>query len=110
GNSIIIVATPVGNNADNSLSRTMTIAVNPSNTTAPTAAFTFNPAAPEVGQVVTFDALSATSPPGPTLDEGVACTTCTFTWDFGGDGTATGRVVTHAFTAAGSYIVKLIAV
>jgi PKD repeat protein len=103
GNSIVIVATPVGNNADNTRARILSISVNPPNVGAPTAAFTFSPATPEIGQVVTFDASTTT-------DEGVACNTCTFIWNFGGDGTATGRVATHVFGAAGPYSVTLTAV
>jgi PKD repeat protein len=103
GNSILVVATPVGSNADNTNTRVMSIAVNPSNATAPTAAFTFSPASPDMGQTVTFDASTTT-------DEGAVCNTCAYTWDFG-DGTAgTGRVVTHAFGAAGTYTVALTAV
>ena len=102
GNSITVLATPVGTNADNALARSFTIRVTPENGTAPTGAFTFSPASPDIGQVVTFDASTST-------DEGVACTSCTFSWNFGGDGTATGRIVTHAFTAAGPFVVTLVA-
>jgi len=102
GNSILIVATPVGTNADNTNTRVMSIAINPSNATAPTAAFTFSPASPDMGQTVTFDASTTT-------DEGAACTSCSFIWDFGDSTTGTGRVVTHAFGAAGTYTVTLTA-
>jgi PKD repeat protein len=102
GNQVLIIATPVGNNADNTNPRSVSIAVNPPNGTAPTAAFTFSPTTPEIGQAVTFDASTTT-------DEGVACGSCSFFWDFGGDGTATGRVVVHTFTAAGPYAVRLTA-
>jgi PKD repeat protein len=102
GNQIVIVATPVGNNADNTNPRSVSITVNPANGTAPTAAFTFSPTAPEIGQVVTFNASTTT-------DEGVSCGSCSFTWDFGGDGIATDRIVTHTFTSAGPYTVILTA-
>jgi len=103
GNSIVVVATPVGTNADNARARVLSIIVNPANAAAPTAAFTVSPTTPEIGQLVTFDASTTT-------DEGVACTSCAFTWDFGSDGIATGRIVTHTFTSAGSFIVRLTAV
>ena len=103
GNSIVVVATPVGTNADNAVARVLSIRVNPANAAAPTAAFTFSPTTPEIGQLVTFDASTTT-------DEGVACTSCAFTWDFGSDGITTGRIVTHTFTSAGSFIVRLTAV
>ena len=103
GNSIVVVATPVGTNADNARARVLSIIVNPANAAAPTAAFTVSPTTPEIGQLVTFDASTTT-------DEGVACTSCAFTWDFGSDGITTGRIVTHTFTSAGSFIVRLTAV
>jgi PKD repeat protein len=102
GNQVLVIATPVGTNADNTNPRSVSITVNPPNGTAPTAAFTFSPTTPEIGQAVTFDASTTT-------DEGAACGSCAFFWDFGGDGTGTGRVVAHTFTAAGSYIVRLTA-
>src|SRR5215510_7047393 len=103
GNSILVVATPVGTNADNTNSRVMSIAVSPANATAPTAAFTFSPASPDMGQTVTFDASSTT-------DEGATCNSCSFIWDFGDSTTGTGRVVTHVFGAAGTYTVTLTAI
>ena len=102
GNSILIVATPVGTNADNTNTRVMSIAINPSNATAPTAAFTFTPSSPDMGQTVTFDAST-------TVDEGARCSSCSFIWDFGDSTTATGQVVTHVFGAAGTYMVTLTA-
>lgn len=102
GNSILVIATPVGTNADNTSTRIMSIAVNPSNATAPAAAFTFNPASPDMGQTVTFDASTTT-------DEGATCTSCSFAWDFGDSTTGSGRVVTHVYGAAGTYTVTLTA-
>ena len=103
GNSILVIATPVGTNADNTTTRVMSIAVNPSNATAPTAAFTFSPASPDMGQTVTFDA-------SLTTDEGATCNSCSFIWDFGDSTTGTGRMVTHVFGASGTYTVTLTAI
>ena len=77
------------------------LASNPDEWSVPGSAqfFTFSPAPRESGKL-TFDA-------SVTADEGVPCTTCTFAWDFGGEGTASGRVVTHAFAANGNYLVTL---
>jgi len=107
GNTITVDATPVGTNADNDSSRgyvpvfnRVAIRVLPTNGGPAVAQFSFNPSNPVIGQLVTFDA-------SVTADEGVPCTTCTFAWDFGGEGTASGRVVTHAFAAAGNYVVTL---
>jgi PKD repeat protein len=69
--------------------------------TLPTVAFTFSPTAPQVGQVVSFNA-SATRPgPGRTIQS--------YFWDFG-DGdqkTTTSALTTHDFIAAGQYTVTL---
>lgn len=100
GNSILVVASPIGTNADNTNTRVMSISVNPSNATAPSAAFTFSPTSPDVGKTVTFDASTTT-------DEGAVCNTCTFDWDFGDGSTGTGKVVAHAFGTGGSYTVTL---
>jgi PKD repeat protein len=68
----------------------------------PTVAFTFSPSAPQIGQVVNFNA-SATRPgPGRTIQS--------YFWDFG-DGdqkTTTTALTTHDFLAAGSYTVTLV--
>ena len=100
--NITVSATPVGSNAGNAATRVLQILATPANTVAPTAAFSFSPATPDVGQTVTFNASTTT-------DEGVSCTTCTFFWDFGGDGTAAGMIVTHAFSSGGAFLVKLTA-
>jgi len=97
---ITVSATPVGTNAGNAATRIIQIRATPGNTTAPTAAFTFSPASPDVGQTVTFNASTTT-------DEGVPCSNCTFFWNFGGDGTATGLTATHAFSSGGSFVVTL---
>src|SRR4026208_327534 len=102
GNSILVIASPVGTDANNTNTRIMSIAVNPSNATAPNPLFTWNPPSPDMGQTVTFDAST-------TVDEGARCTSCSFIWDFGDSTTATGQVVTHVFGAAGTYMVTLTA-
>ncbi len=72
----------------------------PVQTSAPQAAFTFTPSNPKIGQTVTFNASGSTASSGPII---------LYQWDFNGDGTfdATGKTVTHTFTKAGSYPVKL---
>jgi PKD repeat protein len=100
--NILITATPVGTNAGNASGRVIQIIATPQNGTAPTAAFSFSPASPDVGEIVTFNAST-------TQDEGVSCTSCSFTWNFGGEGTASGIIATHAFSAGGSYMVTLTA-
>ena len=68
---------------------------------APTALFVVSPAAPELGAPVTFDATT-------TNRLGVRCEeACTYLWDFSGEGTATGRIVTHRFRSAATFPVRL---
>ena len=100
--NILITATPVGTNGGNDTPHTLQILATPQNGTAPTAAFSYSPSSPDVGQTVTFNAST-------TRDEGVSCTSCSFFWDFGGDGTATGLIATHAFSSGGSFVVTLTA-
>ena len=101
GNTITVTATPEGANLDLALPRQVTITVSPANTSRPTPSFTFTPATPEVNQVVTFNATGTT-------DEGTACNeTCTYQWNFGGEGTATGRIVNFQFREPGAHVVAL---
>jgi PKD repeat protein len=102
GNQILVSVTPVGENADNALARRVSIALmGVSNSTAPAPAFTVAPQNPEINQVATFDASTTT-------DEGAHCLdNCSYAWNFDDGTTATGRVVTHAFTVARSYNVEL---
>ena len=101
GNVAIVGATPVGTNFENATTRTVTIALTPSNTTAPVPSFTVSLETPRKDQVVTFDASATT-------DEGVPCgDTCTYSWDFGGEATATGRVVDYQFKSVRAYAVTL---
>jgi len=67
--------------------------------TPPTASFTFTPANPNTGQVVSFDAKGSKDSDG---------TIILYEWNFGdGSPTATGLAVTHAYAAPGVYPVTL---
>jgi PKD repeat protein len=101
GNSILIGVIPVGANLDNVVSRQVSISLTPTNAQRPVPVFSFNPPAPEIGELVQFNASAST-------DEGLPCVdSCSFFWDFGGEATASGRVVTYRFRAGGSYVVVL---
>ena len=102
GDTVSVSATPVGTGADIAVPRVVTISLaGASNTTAPTAAFTFSPAAPAIQDTVVFDATTST-------DEGVACRDlCTYLWDFGGEASRTGRIVSYQFQSIRTYPVKL---
>ena len=101
-NSLIVQATPVGTNADNSQTQIVSIALTgTTNRTSPSPSFTVNPQIPEINKVATFDAT-------PTMDEGVQCRdACSYEWNFDDGVTAGGRIVTHAFTVARAYQVAL---
>lgn len=64
----------------------------------PTAYFTFDPSSPEVNQTVTFNASLSYDSDGYIIN---------YQWDFGDGSTASGMVVTHAYTAPGIYVVTL---
>ncbi len=64
----------------------------------PTAAFTFTPQKPVVGQAVTFDASSSFDSDG---------TIVKYVWYFGDDATGTGVTTTHTYTSADDYTVTL---
>jgi len=64
----------------------------------PVANFTWTPSIPKVGESVTFDA-SASTPNGGTIVK--------YEWDFGDEGTETGRIVTHTYADPGTYAVTL---
>ena len=102
---IIVSATPFGTNADNALTRSLSIALTgtPVNRTAPTASFTFAPESPEEGGGIVVDASGTT-------DEGSACgTRCTYRWDFGGlgAGLTEGMAVSRTALTRGTYAVTL---
>jgi len=102
---VVVFATPFGNNAQNALTRTATIALTGGlNATAPTASFTTSPAAPKAGDTVLLDASATT-------DEGEPCGDfCTYAWSFSptmGAGATSGKVIARTGVAAGGYVVTL---
>jgi len=110
GSVIEVFATPVGGNFTDVLTRSVTIALTgPSNNAPPAPQFMVNsspatgtaPSTAEVRTKVIFDAT-------PTTDEGEPCLDrCRYVWDFGGVGTATGRIVTFEFQEATGYVIRL---
>src|SRR6266850_1441898 len=102
GNVITVFATPLTTDFNNATTQTLSIALTGvTNSTAPTAAFTVTPAAPEINTVATFDATTTT-------DEGQQCLNqCTYQWNFDDGATATGMVVAHTFTVARGFNVAL---
>jgi len=72
--------------------------MNPWGSGTPVASFNWTPSTPEVGKLVTFDALASM----PIAGEIVS-----YEWDFGDGSHATGDIVTHAYGSAGNYTVTL---
>lgn len=102
---ISVFATPFGTDAGSALTRVLRIAfTGPSNTTAPVPDFVFSPETPVAGVSTAFDASATT-------DEGVQCTTCTFTWTFPTE-TSSGMganytLPTGQFPQGGTFVVTL---
>jgi PKD repeat protein len=66
---------------------------------SPTAAFTFAPESPIVGNSVAFNGSSSTAVTGRTI--------VSYTWNFGDGGSGSGAATTHTFTTAGTFNVTL---
>ena len=64
----------------------------------PIASFIYSPPNPIVNQTITFDGSNSTDPDG-TIKE--------YEWDFGDGEKAEGSIVTHSYSFAGNYTVKL---
>jgi PKD repeat protein len=101
--TVNIVATPLGTDFANEVSRLVTIRLLPTGVVVPPDSlqpkFTFTPTAPVDHQSVLFDASTSTSASGNPITS--------FTWDFGDGQTASGVQATHAFNTPGTYFVKL---
>ncbi|MFD1599906.1 PKD domain-containing protein [Halobellus rarus] len=83
--------------ANDTATQTVSVSEPTSENQPPSADFTVDPAAPEVGETVTFDASGST-------DDG---SITSYAWDFADGETASGESVTHAFDAPGDYPVTL---
>lgn len=66
---------------------------------APTAQFSYTPATPKVGEEMILDGSTSSAPAGATL--------VSYRWDFGDGASAEGIIVTHTYSQAGSYRVRL---
>jgi PKD repeat protein len=103
---LTVTATPLSADASNSIPRQVTVqVVSPGGTLPPNEqpvpSFTISPTTAMITQTVTFDASA-------TRDEDVRCNDlCTYDWDFGDGTTGRGRIATHVFAGAGTYIVTL---
>jgi PKD repeat protein len=98
--SALIEAIPVGLNGQNSASRTVSIGlVGPA---FPLPNVTVTPSTPRRFEITIFDASATTL-------AGARCgSDCSYSWDFNGEGTATGPIVNYRFLNLGSYLVRLV--
>lgn len=108
--TVTIQGTVIGSNSITASSQEVSVFVNPSAAiaaVAPTASFNVSPAQLTTGRPALFDASSSC---GGQLVGG-SCTSTSqltdFTWNFGDNTTATGKVVNHTYTANGNYTVTL---
>jgi PKD repeat protein len=102
GNTAVVQVVPVSADGSNAVGRNVSILLTgTSNSTAPNPSFVVAPVFPVLQEPVVLDASATT-------DEGVRCgDACTYTWDFGGESTATGRIVSYRFRTVRTYAVKL---
>jgi PKD repeat protein len=74
-------------------------AVAPPSGLTPTAVFTFSPTTPGVNQTIFFNGSGSTTPVGTTVTS--------YAWDFGNGTLGSGATPTNAFSAPGTYVVRL---
>ena len=91
------VTLTVTNDRGISASTTQTVSV--SQTSAPTADFTFSPAAPNVNQDINFVATATSGVPGHNI--------VSYDWNFGSGNPQRGQTVTKSYDTAGTYSVTL---
>lgn len=89
----LAVTNSSGRTATTSRSITVTAGVRP------TAAFTFSPTSPGIGQDVFFTAAASVAAPGRSI--------VSYTWDFGSGSPGSGVTVTRRYDTAGTYVVTL---
>jgi PKD repeat protein len=106
GTEVTILAIPIGGDFRGERGRQVDIRLIPPGVIlppngAPVPIFAVTPTPVTAFTAATFDASGTT-------DEGVGCgARCTYSWDFGDGGSASGIVVSHEYRAPGSYAVRL---
>jgi len=104
GTVVTIVVTPTDQgDFANAAPRTASIRLVPPGIIVPPdglkASFTFSPTAPTDSQPVLFDASSSTAANGNAI--------ASYSWDFGDGRSGSGKLVSHAFSTARTYVVTL---
>jgi chitodextrinase len=94
-----IEVTPVGLNGQNSVARSVSIGlVGPA---FPVPSITMNPTTAKRFEITNFDASATTLGGSPCGSD------CSYSWTFGGEGTASGQIVSYRFLNEGNYLVRL---
>lgn len=105
GTVVDIGVTPIGTNFGNALARTASLRLVPPGVVVPpdllTPNFTISTTSPTDNQAVLFTAcaVSACAPANNPI--------VSYDWDFGDGGTGSGKVVSHAYSRAATYVVRL---
>jgi chitodextrinase len=98
-----VVVTPIGNDFNNSSQRSASLRLVPTGPVAPPdglrPAFTFTPNNPADHQQVLFDASTSEAPSNNPI--------AAYSWNFGDGGTETGKIVSHDYNSAGTYVIRL---
>ena len=98
-----ILVTPSGTDFNTAVARTAAIRLVPQGTVPPPAglqpSFTFSPSNPTESQNVLFDASESRSTTSAQI--------VSYAWDFGDSRTGSGQTTTHAYSAPGTYFVRL---
>jgi hypothetical protein len=103
---VVVSASNAGGSTSAPSAVTATIAADPP-PPSPTASFTYSPASPIIGQLVSFDSASSTCPDGP----------CTYEWSDDGGTTrpvpalwplGSGQILQYTFSGAGTKYVRLV--
>lgn len=113
GGCILIAATPVGSSFVANSTRNVEIHLIPLGVIAPpaatpTAQFTFTPTAPTANTAVQFDATASCA--GQSSGGGCSASSGSITsyaWDFGDGSAGSGKVGSHSYSVAGTFIVTL---
>jgi PKD repeat protein len=107
GTIVTLLATPIGSNYGNSVSRSVDIRLVPTGVIVPpsdlVAGFTYSPESPGELDTVVFTAAWCADLASTNCSSG---SVSSWSWTFGDGGTASGQVVTHQFSA-GTYPVTL---
>ncbi|HDS59478.1 MAG TPA: PKD domain-containing protein, partial [Thermoplasmatales archaeon] len=88
-----VTLTVTGSAGTDSVTKTVTVSNAP-----PAASFTYSPPNPQVGETISFDGSGSSDPDG---------SIASYSWNFGDEGSTSGRTAQHSYAAEGTYTVTL---